>query len=179
MDHVHAFVEVPKGSRNKYELDEKLRLIRLDRVLYSPLHYPADYGFILNTLAEDGDALDVLIITYEPTFPGCVVPVRPVGVLDMEDEHGRDQKIIAVPVVDPRFDDVHDLEGLPRHLLLEIEHFFMVYKALEKKPTEILGWMGSEEAWRLIRLAQERYSLAGKPFAEGPGGIREGNARPF
>ncbi len=160
MDQVEALVEVPKGSRNKYEFDERLRCFRLDRVLYSPLHYPADYGFILNTLAEDGDALDVLIVTYEPTFPGCVVPVRPVGVLDMQDERGRDQKILAVPAVDPRFAEVHDLAGLPRHLLLEIEHFFTVYKTLEEKSTEILGWKGSEEAWRLIRLAQARAGKA-------------------
>lgn len=157
MEWVEALVEVPKGSRNKYELDERLHRIRLDRVLYSPLHYPADYGFILDTLAEDGDALDVLIVTYEPTFPGCVVPVRPVGVLDMQDEHGRDQKILAVPAVDPRFSEVRDISDLPRHLLLEIEHFFTVYKTLERKPTEILGWYGSAEAWDLIRRARERY----------------------
>jgi len=163
MDIVEALVEVPKGSRNKYEFDKSIQRIRLDRVLYSPLHYPADYGFILNTLAEDGDPLDVLIVTYEPTFPGCIVPIRPVGVLDMQDEHGRDQKILAVPVVDPRFEEVQDLSGLPRHLLLEIEHFFAVYKTLEKKPTEILGWYGSEEAWRLIRQAQLRYAQARGP----------------
>ncbi|MGQ9699610.1 MAG: inorganic diphosphatase [Candidatus Bipolaricaulaceae bacterium] len=163
MNWVEALVEVPKGSRNKYEFDESLRCIRLDRVLYSPLHYPADYGFIRNTLAEDGDPLDVLIITYEPTFPGCVVPVRPVGVLDMQDEHGRDQKILAVPAVDPRFDEVRELADLPHHLLLEIEHFFTVYKTLEEKSTEILGWEGSEESWRLIRAAQARYSPTGHP----------------
>lgn len=161
VDWVEALVEIPKGSRNKYEFDPRLQRIRLDRVLYSPLHYPADYGFLLGTLAEDGDALDVLIVTYEPTFPGCVVPVRPVGMLDMQDEHGRDQKILAVPAVDPRFQEVHDLAGLPRHLLLEIEHFFTVYKTLEEKATEILGWHGRDAAWQLIRRAQERYAQAG------------------
>uniref|UniRef100_A0A832I5Z4 Inorganic pyrophosphatase n=1 Tax=Pseudothermotoga hypogea TaxID=57487 RepID=A0A832I5Z4_9THEM len=158
VNQVEALVEIPKGSRNKYEFDKTLGRIRLDRVLYSPLHYPADYGFILNTLAEDGDALDVLIVTYEPTFPGCIVQVRPVGVLIMQDERGRDEKILAVPTVDPRFNDVEDLTHLPRHLLLEIEHFFTVYKTLEEKSTEILGWQGREEAWRLIHQAQERFS---------------------
>lgn len=103
---VLAFVEIPRGSRNKYEFDPVHGGIRLDRVLYSPLHYPADYGFVKDTLAEDGDHLDVLIFTYEPTFPGCLVEVRPIGMLDMRDEKGIDQKILAVPVGDPRFEGV-------------------------------------------------------------------------
>lgn len=151
-----ALVEVPKGSRNKYEYDETSGQLRLDRVLYSPLHYPADYGFIVGTLAEDGDHLDALIVTYEPTFPGCLVPVRPVGVLDMRDEKGRDQKILAVPTVDPRFDEVADLPHLPPHFLAEIEHFFQVYKALEAKDTEIYGWAGAEEAQRILVEARGR-----------------------
>ncbi len=157
-----ALVEVPKGSRNKYEYDERTGQIRLDRVLYSPLHYPADYGFILGTLAEDGDHLDVLIATYEPTFPGCLVPVRPVGVLDMRDEKGRDQKILAVPAVDPRFAEVADLPHLPRHLLAEIEHFFQVYKTLEAKDTEIHGWAGAAEAERILAEAQGRARRFGR-----------------
>ncbi len=151
-----ALVEVPKGSRNKYEHDEASGQLRLDRVLYSPLHYPADYGFIVGTLAEDGDHLDALIVTYEATFPGCLVPVRPVGVLDMRDEKGRDQKILAVPTVDPRFDEVADLPHLPQHFLAEIEHFFQVYKTLEAKDTEIYGWAGAEEAQRILAEAQGR-----------------------
>jgi len=107
---VQAFVEVPRGSRNKYEIDPTSGRIRLDRVLYSPLHHPADYGLIGGTLAEDGDHLDVLIFTYEPTFPGCLVEVRPIGVLDMRDEKGVDQKVLAVPVGDPRFDGVTELD---------------------------------------------------------------------
>lgn len=153
---VVALVEVPKGSRNKYEYDERTGQLRLDRVLYSPLHYPADYGFILGTLAEDGDHLDALIVTYEPTFPGCLVPVRPVGVLDMRDEKGRDQKILAVPTVDPRFSEVADLSDLPKHFLAEIEHFFQVYKTLEAKDTEIYGWAGAAEAHRILAEAQSR-----------------------
>jgi inorganic pyrophosphatase len=152
---VLARVEIPRGSRNKYEWDP-VRGIRLDRVLYSPLHYPADYGFLEDTLAEDGDHLDVLVFTFEPTFPGCLVEVRPIGVLDMRDEKGRDQKILAVPVADPRFDGVADLQGVPAHFLREVEHFFAVYKELERKPVEIYGWGGAEEAWRLVEEAQRR-----------------------
>jgi inorganic pyrophosphatase len=154
---VDALVEIPKGSRNKYEYDEEREQIRLDRVLYSPLHYPADYGFIPRSLAEDGDHLDVLIVTYEPTFPGCLVAVRPVGVLDMIDEKGRDQKILAVPDGDPRFHEVSDLSDLAMHFLAEIRHFFEVYKTLEQKETEIIGWQGAVAAEETIRDAQQRY----------------------
>ncbi len=157
---VQAVVETPKGSRNKFELDLQTGRLRLDRVLYSPLHYPADYGFLVDTLADDGDHLDVLILTHEPTFPGCVVPVRPIGLLDMRDEKGRDQKILAVPAVDPRFQETRDLPDIPHHWLLEVEHFFQVYKTLEAKETEVLGWQGAHEAWKLVESAQERYRRA-------------------
>jgi inorganic pyrophosphatase len=168
---VDALVEIPRGSRNKYEYDPVARRIRLDRVLYSPLHYPADYGFIVDTLAEDGDHLDVLIATYEPTFPGCLVPVRPVGVLDMLDEKGRDQKILAVSAADPRFEGVGELAQLPAHLLSEIEHFFFVYKTLERKQTEVLGWSGRPEAERTVRDAQDRYRT--RTAAASPGRPRQ------
>ncbi|MDR7420178.1 MAG: inorganic diphosphatase [Armatimonadota bacterium] len=161
-DAVLARVEVPRGSRNKYEIDPARGDIRLDRVLYSPLHYPADYGFLLDTLAEDGDHLDVLIFVYEPTFPGCLVDVRPIGVLDMRDEKGRDQKVLAVPIGDPRFDGINDLDHVPAHFLKEIEHFFTVYKTLEQKEVEIYGWAGAAEAWRLVREAGERFAGAGR-----------------
>lgn len=154
---VLARVEVPRGSRNKYEVDLERGGIRLDRVLYSPLHYPADYGFLEDTLAEDGDHLDVLIFTYEPTFPGCLVEVRPIGVLDMRDEKGRDQKILAVPVGDPRFDGVTDLNHVPQHFLKETEHFFTVYKTLEQKPVEIYGWAGADAARRLVDEARRAF----------------------
>jgi len=156
-----ALVEIPKGSRNKYEYDDETGRLRLNRVLYSPLHYPADYGFIPGTLAEDGDHLDVLIVTYEPTFPGCLVPVRPVGVLDMTDEKGRDQKILAVPDGDPRFLEISDLPDLATHFLAEIRHFFEVYKTLEQKETEIIGWQGVAVAEETIRNAQERSRARG------------------
>jgi inorganic pyrophosphatase len=156
-DHaIDALVEIPKGSRNKYEYDEATARVRLDRVLYSPLHYPADYGFIPETLAEDGDHLDVLIVTHEPTFPGCVVPVRLIGMLDMRDDKGRDQKLLAVPTVDPRFDEVRDLSDIGRHALAEIEHFFHVYKELENKETEIFGWSDAHTAHRIVEEARAR-----------------------
>ncbi|HET6946353.1 MAG TPA: inorganic diphosphatase [bacterium] len=157
---VDALVEIPKGSRNKFELDPSSGRLRLDRVLYSPLHYPADYGFIPGTLAEDGDHLDVLIVTYDPTFPGCLVPVRPVGVLDMRDEKGRDEKILAVPDGDPRFREIADLAHLAPHFLAEIQHFFEVYKTLEEKSTEIVGWSGAAVAEQTVREAQGRYRKA-------------------
>jgi inorganic pyrophosphatase len=155
---VLARVEIPRGSRNKYEIDPAQGGIRLDRVLYSPLHYPADYGFLTDTLAEDGDHLDVLIFVYEPTFPGCLVDVRPIGVLDMRDEKGHDQKILAVPVGDPRFEGVTDLDDVPPHFLKEVEHFFTIYKTLEQKPVEIFGWTGAADAWRLVAEAQRAYA---------------------
>jgi inorganic pyrophosphatase len=155
---VEALVEIPRGSRNKYEFDEGTGRLRLDRVLYSPLHYPTDYGFIPRTLAEDGDHLDVLIVTYDATFPGCIVPVRPIGILDMRDEKGRDQKILAVPAGDPRFREVADLAHLAPHTLAEIRHFFEVYKTLEEKATEIIGWSGAHDAEQTIRAAQARFA---------------------
>lgn len=160
---VLACVEVPRGSRNKYEVDPARGGIRLDRVLYSPLHYPADYGFLHDTLADDGDHLDVLIFVYEPTFPGCLVEVRPIGVLDMRDEKGRDQKVLAVPIGDPRFDGVTELEHVPPHFLKEVEHFFTVYKTLEQKPVEIYGWSGAAEARRMVTEARNAFERGRTP----------------
>ena len=147
--HVEVIVEIPRGSRNKYEYDDVRRLIRLDRVLYSSVHYPTDYGFMPNTIAPDGDHLDVLVLTEEPTFPGCMVPARVVGVLHMVDERGSDDKILAVPVGDPRFDNVHNITELSPHWLREIENFFETYKTLENKVTQITGW-GYAEAAKLV-----------------------------
>src|SRR5579884_1686120 len=137
---IDALIEIPMGSRNKYEYDERTGRIHLDRVLFSSVHYPTDYGFIPETRAADGDHLDILVVTYEPTFPGCIVPVRPIGGLDMVDEKGHDFKILAVPTVDPRFDSTRDLADLEPHWLREIETFFATYKLLEGKPTEVRGW---------------------------------------
>jgi inorganic pyrophosphatase len=154
---VDALVEIPRGSRNKYELDEESGRLRLDRVLYSSVHYPTDYGFIPHTLAPDGDHLDILIIINEPTFPGCLVEARPIGGLDMVDEKGSDFKVLAVPTGDPRYATVMRLEDLSPHWLSEIETFFATYKLLEPKDSEVLGWHSLEEAWDTIERAQEAY----------------------
>jgi len=154
---IEVLVEIPRGGRNKYEYDDHRGLFRLDRVLYSSVHYPTDYGFVPGTLAEDGDHLDALVIVEEPTFPGCVVPARPVGVLLMRDENGEDQKVLAVPCGDPRFSEVQRLEDLPAHWQREIEVFFGTYKALEGVQTEVLGWLGADAAWRVIESSRQRY----------------------
>jgi inorganic pyrophosphatase len=158
---VDVFVEIPRGSRAKYELDRSTGRIRLDRVLFSSVHYPADYGFVMGTLGRDGDPLDALVIVEEPTFPGCVVPARPVGTLIMADEHGEDEKILAVPVGDPRFDEITKLDDLATHWRREIETFFATYKELERgKTAAIKGWRDADVAWRLIREARERAASA-------------------
>ncbi|HET6380597.1 MAG TPA: inorganic diphosphatase [candidate division Zixibacteria bacterium] len=160
---VEVTVEIPSGSRNKYEYDHARHRFVLDRVLYSSVHYPADYGAIEGSLAEDGDPLDVLVVISEPTFPGCVVRARPVGVLDMTDDKGHDYKILAVAHDDPRWDQTHALEDLPAHFLREIENFFDTYKALEGRETDVAGWLGVDEAWRIIDEAM----AAGRAQAEG------------
>ena len=121
---VLAFIEIPRGSRNKYEYDEELRAFKLDRVLYSSVHYPCDYGWIPDTLGEDGDHLDILVLMQEPTFPGCMIEARPLGGLDMHDEKGSDFKVLAVPIGDPRFDHMHTLDDLGEAWLKEIENLF-------------------------------------------------------
>jgi inorganic pyrophosphatase len=154
-DTIDVVIEIPRGSRNKYEIDEATGAIKLDRVLYSSVHYPTDYGFIPHTRADDGDHLDVLVITEEPTFPGCHLQARPVGVLKMRDEKGEDFKIVAVPVADPRFDGIDELAELHPHWLREIENFFHVYKTLEPdKAVDVEGWGDRHEAWAAIEAAQ-------------------------
>jgi inorganic pyrophosphatase len=153
-DLVEVVVEIPRGSRNKYELDKERGVMRLDRVLHSSVHYPTDYGFITSTLALDGDALDALVVVEEPTFPGCHIIARPIGVLDMRDEKGPDHKILAVPLGDPRFADIYDLKGIGQHWLREIENFFQTYKALEPKWTEVVGWEDVDAARRVIQEAR-------------------------
>jgi inorganic pyrophosphatase len=147
---VDVFVEIPRGSRTKYELDKKTGRIRLDRVLFSSVHYPADYGFVTDTIARDGDPLDALVVVEEPTFPGCVIPARPIGTLLMRDSKGEDEKILAVPVGDPRFDEIKELTDLPHHWLREIETFFATYKELEGEVVSLGGWKDAKTAWSLI-----------------------------
>jgi inorganic pyrophosphatase len=159
---VTVMVEIPKGSRNKYEYDEKLKRLKFDRMLFSPVHYPTDYGFIPETLALDGDALDVLVLVWEPTFPGCFIDVKPVGLFKMRDDKGTDDKILAVPVSDPHWNYIEDLPAVPPHLLREIQHFFSIYKELEDKKVEVEGWEGRDTALMVIKEARERYEKLNK-----------------
>jgi inorganic pyrophosphatase len=159
---IEVFVEIPRGSRNKYEIDKERGVLVLDRVLYSSVHYPTDYGFVVDTLADDGDALDALVVVDEPTFPGCHVMARPIGVLDMQDEKGPDQKILAVSAVDPRWNEVRGLAGLAQHWLLEIENFFRTYKTLEGRETEVVGWEDVPAAWTVIEDCMARFRDAGE-----------------
>jgi inorganic pyrophosphatase len=150
-------VEIPKGSTNKVEYDGKLGLFRLDRSLYSPMHYPGDYGFIPGTLAEDGDPLDVLVLVSEPSFTGCLIEVRPIGVLNMVDSEEADQKLIAVPTRNPRYDQIHTMDQVFAHVRRELEHFFSIYKELEGRVATTQGWGGPREARRCILDSRQRY----------------------
>ena len=150
-------VEIPKNSTNKYEYDKKLHVFRLDRNLYSPVHYPGDYGFIPSTLSLDGDPLDVLVLVDAPSFPGCLMTVRPIGMLEMVDQGKEDEKILAVGTNNPLFENVNDYAKLYPHLLLEIEHFFSMYKELEAKMTKILCWQDAARARATVSECRERY----------------------
>ncbi len=148
---INAIIEIPRGSNNKYEYRQDIDAIVLDRVLHSPFFYPADYGFIPQTLSQDGDTLDVLVLIKQPTFPGCILKARPVGAIDMEDEKGKDYKIIAVAENDPYYNQVYNLDQVNIHLREEIRHFFQAYKELEKgKSTIFKGWLSKEEAYAVI-----------------------------
>jgi inorganic pyrophosphatase len=153
-----VIIEIPKGSRNKYEADHETGAIWLDRLLFTATQYPTDYGFFPNTLADDGDPLDALVLLDESTFPGCHISARPVAVFWMRDEKGDDAKVLCVPSTDPRWDRVQDMGDLPAHLLDEIAHFFDVYKALEpEKSTSNRGWEGRDAAVKAIEEAQAAY----------------------
>ncbi len=152
-----VLVEIPKGSRNKYEYDFTLNKIRFDRTLFSSMMYPGDYGFIPETLALDGDPLDVLVLCTEPTYPMVVVEVKPVGVFHMTDEKGPDEKIICVPVSDPIWSKRDDISELNPHRLKEIEHFFQVYKDLEEKKVDTGGWGDVNEAVKIYNECVKRY----------------------
>ena len=153
---IEVMVEIPKGSRNKYEFDHEQHVMRLDRRLLSATTYPADYGFIPDTLSEDGDPLDALVLLDEPTFPGCLVSARPVGVFWMEDEKGPDAKIICFTENDPMWDHIKEVSELPKVLLAEIEHFFEVYKTLEEKKVSTAGYEGRDAAWKEIKASRHR-----------------------
>jgi len=159
---IDVIVEIPRGSRNKYEYDHEHHFIRLDRRLFSATVYPADYGFIPDTLAEDGDPLDALVLLDEPTFPGCVIEAKPVGIFWMTDERGPDAKVITVAIGDPVWDELSTIDELPSHLTQEVAHFFDVYKDLEpNKGTEVRGFDGVEAAWTEIERSRERAKTDG------------------
>jgi inorganic pyrophosphatase len=154
---IEAMIEIPRGGRNKYEYDHERGVFRLDRVLYSSVHYPTDYGFIPGTLSGDGDPLDVLVVVEEPTFPGCHMRVRPIGTLLMIDEKGSDEKILGVPRDDPRFSDITTLADLHEHWPREIAAFFRTYKELQGVQTDVRGWQPAGEAWRVIEESAVRF----------------------
>jgi inorganic pyrophosphatase len=155
---IEVVIEIPKGTRNKYEADHETGAIWLDRMLFTSTRYPEDYGYVPMTLAEDGDPLDALVLLEEPTFPGCHIRARPVGVFIMRDEAGQDAKLLCVPATDPRVGDVDDLDDVPDYELNEIAHFFAIYKALEPgKNTEVQGWQSRAAAEEIIESARRRY----------------------
>jgi inorganic pyrophosphatase len=162
---VRMIVEIPKNSSNKYEYDCKLGVFRLDRALYSPMHYPGEYGFVPGTLAEDGDPLDILTLVDDPSYPGIMLAVRPVGVLVMMDQGTPDEKILAVPERNPRFDQIRAIADVPPHTRREIEHFFKSYKDLEGKQTEVREWAGVARAHELILQSRRRFLDGGTGFS--------------
>ena len=154
---VNAVIEIPFEGINKYEYDKNLHVFRLDRNLFSPVHYPGDYGFIPSTLAEDGDPLDVLVLVDSPSFTGCVLEVRPIGVLDMIDQGQPDEKILAVGHGNPRYEDVANYSQIYPHILKEIKHFFSIYKDLEGKRVEVRGWKDAAAAREIIGKSQKAF----------------------
>lgn len=147
---VNVLIEIPAGSKNKYEFDKDMQAFALDRVLFASVQYPFDYGFIPNTLADDGDPLDGMVMMDQPTFPGCVIAARPIGMLEMIDGGDRDEKLLCVPAEDPRYSEVKSLSDVAPHRLEEIAEFFRTYKNLEKKVTEIQGWQDADKVAALV-----------------------------
>ncbi|NLA81549.1 MAG: inorganic diphosphatase [Clostridiaceae bacterium] len=156
-DHFHAVIEIPRGSKQKYEYDDRVGMLRLDRILYTSTHYPANYGFIPRTLSEDGDALDVLVLSTESLAPLCLVECYPIGAFSMIDEDKEDEKIIAIPFGDPQMRSWLELEDLPEHMLTEMQHFFQVYKELEGKGTALTKIHSAQSAQRVIEKALDKF----------------------
>lgn len=161
-DEINVIVEIPEKSRNKYEYDKSLDIFRLDRALHSAIHYPGDYGFAPQTLALDDDPLDVLVLVIEPTFPGCLVAARPIGLLEMIDGGKQDDKILAVPVGEPAFEEIYNYTQIFPHTLRKVSHFFETYKALEGKKTQVGEWRDAAHARRVIAESYERFRQQGK-----------------
>lgn len=166
-DELLAFVEIPKGSRNKYEFDESIGHVILDRFLSSSMVYPTDYGYLIGHHGRDGDPLDAMVCVSEPTFPGCVIPVKPIALFVMRDEAGEDDKVVCVPTHDPGWNTAETLDDIPEAMQREITHFFSVYKQLEGKEVVVEGWRSREQALEVIadgrRLQLERERAAGAP----------------
>ena len=154
---LHCLIEIPKGSRNKYEWDEALQAIKLNRFLFSSVVFPTDYGFVTETLGEKGEALDALVCVNAPTFPGCLIEVRVVGVLQMDDEEGRSDKLVCVPAHDPSWDEVEGIEGLAQQLRTEIQHFYSMYKQPEGKQVDVHGWEDRDAAEAVIADGRRRH----------------------
>lgn len=154
---LNVIIEIPKLSRVKYELDKETGLIKMDRVLYSPMHYPTNYGFVPQTLWDDGDPLDVLVLGHEPLIPGCLIEARPVAMLPVIDGGDDDVKILAVPVEDPRLNKISDISDIEPHLLEEIRHFLKVYKDLQKKEVTVGEWQGTKNALAAVKKSREMY----------------------
>lgn len=154
---INVVVEIPKGSQNKYEYDKKHNMIKLDRVLFSPFHYPGDYGIVPQTLSDDGDPLDALVLVTNPTFPGILIECRPIGLLKLKDQGQSDDKIICVSTTDPRYLNTKDVTDIEEHHLKEMAHFFQVYKDLEGKKVEVLGWDSADTAKTVIIEAVKNY----------------------
>ncbi len=152
-----VYIEIPKGSRNKYEFDHDSGLLKLDRFLFSSVVYPLDYGFIPDTLSLDGDPLDVMVCVSEPTFPGCTIDVNPIALFKMADDKGIDDKVICVPISDPTWNKLQRLEDLPQQLTNEIAHFFSIYKDLERKKVTVDGWYPREVALEEIEDSRRRW----------------------
>jgi inorganic pyrophosphatase len=158
---LHCMIEIPRGSRNKYEWDPELEAIKLNRFLFSSVQFPTDYGFVTETLGESGEALDALVCVNSPTFPGCLVEVRAVGLLRMDDEEGRSDKLVCVPSDDPAWDEVEGIDQLPSQLRSEIEHFYSMYKQPEGKDVTVHGWEDREAADEAIEAGRKRHAEAG------------------
>jgi inorganic pyrophosphatase len=161
-DSISCIVEIPKGSRNKYEWDHERDALVLDRFLFSSVVYPTDYGFIPETLSLDGDPLDAMVCVSEPTFPGCMIDVKPIALFRMEDEKGLDDKVLCVPLSDPGWNTLESLDEVPDQLQNEIAHFFSIYKTLENKQVSVHGWFSRQDALDEIKASRERFRESSK-----------------
>jgi inorganic pyrophosphatase len=177
-DTVIVRIEIPKGSRNKYEYDEELDAIKLDRFLFSSMVYPTDYGYFPETCGEDDDPLDAMVCVSEPTFPGCVIEAKPIALFKMEDDGKIDDKILCVPIHDPAWNKLEKLEDLPEQLRNEIEHFFSVYKDLEQKKVKVEGWYSREDADKSITDARERWAAESGSSKDDQEPDRKGDEEP-